>query len=98
MKMKLITAGKEACSAYFEKSGIRYGQRLDHTPFVVFSEQKDAVTVDIVDNAQDLITYPVDTKVMAQWAGRDRSDFFRFTVGDLRKHIKANPPRSVEAV
>lgn len=94
----ITTAGKTSSAAYFEKSGIRRMEKLTHNPFVVFNETDSGVEVEIVDNAADLIKYPSYTKVMHQWMGESRSDFFRFTVGDLKKYVKENPRREAEVI
>lgn len=95
---EVVSTARAATSAYFEMSGIRRETKLSHNPFLVFNKDGARTTVEIVDSAKDLLTYPTQTKVMAQWAGKQRSDFFQFTVGQLKKHIKENPPRSCEEI
>lgn len=85
-------------TAYFEKSGIRFGERLKHNPFIVFRESDDKVTVEVVDNAKDLIKLPNKTRVIAQWRGNNQSDFVQFTVEDLRTHCKKNPKHTCQVV
>lgn len=62
-------------------------QLNDYKKIVVPS---DSLEVRIVDRATDLLEYPDDTKVMAQWGGEWSSDFMKFTVGDVRKYLKEN--------
>jgi len=98
-KTSLIeTTGKANASAYFERSGIRYGDKLNHNPFLVFEEDSKNINVKIVNTISDLVKYPSRSKVMAQWPGKQKSDFFKFTVGDLRKHIRENPRHTCQKV
>lgn len=90
--MQVITSGRTDVSDYFERSGIRDWKRLSHTPLLVFQVDGNTVTVKIVDNPRKLLEYPDDTKLMGQWRGEWRSDFFQFTVGQLSEHIQNNPP------
>jgi hypothetical protein len=64
----------------------------------VFLITGDTVEVGIVDNAKKLLELPDDTKVMSQWRGEWRSDYFQFKVGDLRRHIADNPASKHHAV
>lgn len=45
------------------------------------------IEVKIIDNKEALLELEDKTPVMGQWSGQWRSDFFQFTVGDLRKFI-----------
>lgn len=89
--MGVVTTGRTDVEAYFEQSGIRESKKLKHTPLLVFVEDGHTVEVKIVDNAAALLTYPDRTKVMGQWRGQWRSDFFQFTVGQLRTYTTAHP-------
>jgi hypothetical protein len=85
--MKLVTSGRTDVDDFFRLSGIRESKRLSHTPFLVFSASDDGIEVRIVDNAKTLLAYSDDTKVMAQWSGNYKSDFFHFNVGDFREYV-----------
>lgn len=85
------TTGRTDVSDYFEQSGIREFSKLNHTPFVVFVVADDRVVVRCIPNAKELLTLPDQVPVMAQWRGEWRSDFFQFTVGQLREHCLAHP-------
>jgi len=69
-------------------SGSLTSGRLQHHPFIVLNmtgKNKEILSIEIVNNADELIrNYSVETKVLAQWPGRWRSDFFSFTVGDIK--------------
>ena len=80
--MQVITSGRTDVSEYFEGSGIRDWEKLPHTPLLVFQVTDDTVTVRIVNDPRDLLEFPDDTKVMGQWRGQWRSDFFQFTGRD----------------
>jgi len=48
-------------------------------------------------NIKDLIiNYNNKTQVIAQWAGRWKSDFFYFKVNDLKKFIKKHPKKDYQ--
>lgn len=79
---------------YFKLSGIRESKTLNHHPFVVF----DGDEVMIVNNARDLLKFPDDTNVIAQWGGKWSSNFFHFKVGDFKLHTIVNPKESYQIV
>jgi hypothetical protein len=60
----------------------------------VFIEPEGDVPVgmSIVSNSNELLEFPDETKVMAQWPGYWESHWFQFTVGQWREyyniHIK----------
>ncbi len=84
---------------FFAKSGIRERKKLSHHPFLVFLEDKNEISVEIVDSPRALLEgYPDDTKVAGQWEGRWSSDFFQFTVGEFKKFIKKNPAETYHVV
>lgn len=90
-EMKLITAVKKAPSVFFEKSGIRTKKKFKHHPFLAFVRKEGMVTVKVVDSSEELIKMPKRTKVIGQWPGKTRSDYFEFSVGRLRDYIQNNP-------
>lgn len=57
--------------------------KLKHNPFIVF----DSGAVSVIDDLPTLMLFPDETQVMVQWPGQWRSDFFTFTVGDVRKAL-----------
>jgi hypothetical protein len=93
MTQKLVTNGRTDIEDFFRLSGIRETKKLNHTPFLVFIESEDKIEVQIVDSADKLLRYPDETKVMAQWRGEWRSDFFQFSVSQFRKYVIDNPPK-----
>ena len=99
-EMRILTNGRTNLADYFMLSGIRESKNLSHHPFIVFNEQPstDTLVIDIVDNASKLLAYADEVKVMAQWGGRWSSDFFQFTVGDLRKYIAENPKADYQII
>jgi hypothetical protein len=96
--MKVITSGRTDLEDYFRLSGIREQKKLAHTPFLAFLVSRDAVEVKIVESARALLDYPDETPVMAQWRGQWKSDFFQFSVRDLRHYIKQHPPETYHVV
>lgn len=95
--MRIITAGRADTDDYFKSSGVLDSEKLSRTPFLVFVEDSDCVRVQIIESIKKLLTYPDETKVMGQWEGKWRSDFFQFTVRDAREAArvlgKLPPPR-----
>lgn len=75
---------------YFKLSGIRELKKLNHTPFIVFSDGE----VGLCDNIIDLLKFNDDVEVLGQWKGNCRSDFFHFKVLDLKDYINKNPKES----
>lgn len=84
--MELVLSGRTDIEDLFRLSGLREYKVLNHTPFLAFKVQGDKLTVDIVRSMPALLAYPDETKVMVQWTGKWRSDFFHFSVGDLRAY------------
>lgn len=83
----ITTIGRtDDLESFFSKSGVMIGKNT-HTPFIVFVEKNNNIEVVIVDKAIDLLDYPDNYKIMSQWAGKWRSDFFQYTVGDVRKYL-----------
>ncbi len=87
--VKIILDGRTDIDDYFEKSGVLFYERLNHTPLLVFVASEESVRVRIVDRPAELLSLPDETQVMGQWEGQWRSDFFQFTVGDYRRHLEA---------
>lgn len=98
MTIDVLTNGRTDIQEYFQRSGIRDHKKLNHTPLLVFQIGDDTVEVRILDRADKLLEYPDDTKVMGQWRGEWRSDFFQFTVGQFREHIDRCPRESWQIV
>ena len=76
-------AADVAC--FILESGLFEAQHLPHTPFLVEHEGH----IVLVDNAQQLLELPNDTVVMGQWPGKQRSDYFRFTVKVYKAYHEA---------
>jgi hypothetical protein len=89
MKMKIVTAGRIDTEELFRISGVLSYSKLNHTPFIVFQELDEGIVVALVRNKDELLmSYSDETKVMVQWKGQWRSDFFQFTVGDVRDYLR----------
>jgi hypothetical protein len=93
----IVTSGRTDIQDYFAKSccllefngGIKK-TKLTHCPFLVFIENNNAIEVKIVDKVNDLLLFSDNTKVMSQWRGQYSSDFFQYTIGDVRQFILQN--------
>ena len=89
------TSGRDDLEAFFGKSGVCTG-KLSHAPILAFVEIESwVVEVLVLDSAHKALGYPDETRCMAQWSGYDligkwRSDFFKFTVGELRKYMSGS--------
>jgi hypothetical protein len=82
----ITTTGRKDVDSFFSKSGV-LNYKNPHTPFILFVEKNNDVEVEIVDKASDLLAYPDNYKIMSQWKGEWKSDFFQYTVGDVRKYL-----------
>jgi len=85
---RIITIGRTTLHDLFTKSNVLTDKKLNHHPFIVFRDDGDAMNIVIVHNAKELDKFGDETKVMVQWKGKWNSDFFHFTVGDLRNFLK----------
>jgi len=78
---------------YFKLSGIRECEELPHHPFLVFQEEGRETSLNIVHKPAELITFPDENIVIAQWEGKYRSDWFKFKVNDFKNYIKKYPKK-----
>ncbi len=100
-KMIRLNSGKKIRAAnrhFFEESGIRNCREQKQHPYLIFSPTKTRMNVDICYTADELLELPDNTKVMAQWKGKKRSDFYRFTVRELKRHIAGNPRQARQRI
>jgi hypothetical protein len=96
---KIVTAGRTDLFDFFRLSGIRSDKELNHTPILAFLVTGKEIKVEIVENAEILLdSYQDHVQCMKQWTGKWDSDFFQFTVGDLRKHCEKYPKESYQLV
>jgi hypothetical protein len=85
--MDIITSGRNDLNDFFDNLNPNEKFSYSHTPFLVFNCSDNTVKVDIVRKRVDLERYGDDTKVMKQWGGEYRSDFFHFTLGQMREYF-----------
>jgi len=76
------TSGRVPDEAFFKH--IQDSDDSSHYPFLVFDTDNDEVNIVLESSMKDVLKYSDDTKVMKQWGGKWSSDFFQFTVRDLR--------------
>lgn len=87
--MRIITAGRSDFRDFFRKSGHLEKYKLEHQPFLAFVKEGDYdLKVMIIDSVSKLLMLPDSTPVMAQWPGKMRSDFFKFTVEDVKEFLQ----------
>ncbi len=91
--IKLITGEKirKANSHFFEESGIRANKEQKQHPYLVLRKTKTRLNIDLAFTAEELLNLPDNTKILAQWKGKKRSDFYGFKVADFKKHLAENP-------
>lgn len=83
---------------FFEESGIRCNRTEKQHPYVVMNPTETRMNVDVCYSAGELLDLPDTTKVLAQWKGKGRSDFYRFTVKEFKKHLADNPKQARQRV
>jgi hypothetical protein len=84
---RVITTGRTTLYDLFTKSNILTDNKLNHHPFIVFRDDGDSMNVVIIFNARELFSFSDETKVMVQWKGKWNSDFFHFTIKDLKDFL-----------
>lgn len=83
--MEVIVAGRSTNPDFWKVYGpTLLRERLTHMPLLAFVVSGRSVRVEILEMAQDALNLPDDTKLMVQWPGQWRSDWFQLTVGELR--------------
>ncbi len=75
---------RPADDAFFEKGDILQWKKLNHTPIIAIIEHKGVVTIRVIQVVSEALELPDNTKLMCQWRGQYNSDYFSFTVEDLR--------------
>jgi hypothetical protein len=80
-QVEVLTFGREATDDFFNKGMIQ----CNEYPFLIFTVNNLKVEVVRSSSINELLRYPDETRVMKQWPGQWRSDFFHFSVGELRK-------------
>jgi hypothetical protein len=74
---------------FFAQSGVLDAES-PHQPFLILFVRADGLVVVSAQPRLELVlALPDETMLLRQWTGRARSDFFRFTVGDLRAALVA---------
>jgi hypothetical protein len=86
--INIILSGRTDVDQYFSISGVFDYEQLNHTPFLVFEIAGETLHVQIIENAQKLLSFPDETQVMGQWKGDFRSDYFQFKVGQYRQYLE----------
>jgi hypothetical protein len=76
MTIQIVTAGRKDVDDSFKLSDVFTAKPLNHTPLLVFIATEDAIQVRLLDHARDPLSFSDNTRVMGQWRGAMRSDFF----------------------
>lgn len=93
-----INGAKKAHSVFFEQSGIRKSKTRSQRPFLVVKNSNGQTDLQIVEDVTEVYNMPKKTRVMTQWEGKKRSDYYTFTVGQLREYCEANPAKVGEVI
>ena len=93
-------AGREDLEDFYAKYLRHSPKTFKHTPFLAFTSvgvkvlvgerwvKRYVVETQAVPTIAGLLELPPDTVVMKQWPGRHRSDWFWFTVAELREEME----------
>src|SRR4051794_4860568 len=86
----------------FTKSAILGGARALHYPYLVVEIRPDGgdpaipiAHITQVRDIPDLLAYADDAIILWLWSGRERSDFFRCTVGEFRANRDLISPQGI---
>jgi len=88
--MQIITSGRNDVEEYFKRVVLAYG-KLTKTPLLAFIISEDTVKIEVITNPGLTLDLPDDTKMMGQWEGEWRSDFFKFSAGELKTFVREHP-------
>lgn len=90
--VQIATTGRTDLEDFFQMSDLRSAKKLSHTPVLVFTQMgHNTVAVEIVTDPTKLLSYPDHTPAMMQWRGQYRSDFFQFSIRELRAYVQDHP-------
>ncbi len=92
---KILTVGRRDLEDLWEKSDILTHYSRNHHPFLVFVEKGDKIEVRIYKHLNELIksNLPANTRIMVQWKGNWKSDFFHFSFEELIKAYYEKYPK-----
>jgi hypothetical protein len=76
---------REANADFWVKSDVLSTMKHEHHPFLLWV---GPLEVKIIKTLDEVLDYPDDSFVIKQWKGEWRSDFFQFSVADIRSHIQ----------
>lgn len=98
--IRLVSGEKirKANRHFFEESGIRSNRATKQHPFLILRPSKTRIKVDLATSIEDVLGLPANTRIMAQWKGKTRSDFYTFRVSELKRHIEENPRQARQKV
>ncbi len=84
--VKIITIGRTDLKDLWEKSDVLTSDERKFYPFLVFEVKEEEVHVLLEKKLTNLLysNLPDNTKIMVQWQGEWRSDFFQFTLEELK--------------
>ena len=88
---QVATVGRTDLRPFFEKSDLFDGRGWRHHHALAFIVQGPLVMVRICSSPEEVLKLDDSTPIMQQWPGRWDSDWFTYTVGELRKWWESAP-------
>jgi hypothetical protein len=86
--LSIATTARPAPTKFFQQPGLLTTPQVHH-PFLVLDPQGDTQLQVVVETyAPNLLRYPDATMVLAIWPGKSRSDYFGFTVAEIRAYLR----------
>ena len=83
-----IRCRHDGLDEFFQKNCLTMSDANLHFPFLIFVRKDYELEVKVANDPMVLLNYPDDTQIMKQWPGAKRSDYFTFTIGQLKEYRK----------
>ena len=69
--------------AFLDSDNVFYDQ-LKLSPYIAFVEKDENIIVRVIIKVDEVLELPDETKLMCLWPGKYRSDYFQFSVAELK--------------
>lgn len=83
-----IPFGRTDFEEFFKITNILEFADFKLSPMLVFVQKDDSVSVQECLSIESLVNYPEDAVILQLWPGKWRSDYFKFTVKDVKTKYK----------
>lgn len=89
-KIRIKTYGRDDLENLWKKSDVLDGEKRERHPFLVFLVEENEIIVKEYKYLKHFINldYADDTRIMVQWEGNWRSDFFHFSFKEIKEAYK----------